>query len=495
MTEMFSSILKALNYRYLQRHFSLKLYLHFMRFIFTTYIILFSVFLAPLMSQTVTVSPEVLLRDDYSYTLLGQVSDKILLVRNKGVGQTLSIYNEGLGFIQERQMNFEDRRVNLIGFVTTENDFNSYYSFKTKGVEYIKSVKMSPMGEVYYEDTLFTRPDAYVSEYYKFTGSDNDRYVVMYNVQDDKSLRIILYDNQEMELYFETILTIEGVSIRKDFDQIKVREDGTIGILFDKYNTSQRKEGHHYRLLTLDKNGNLTDQLLPFYGNITNDVELLDSKTGFFKLVGIYGKNDTDVSTGYFVFMNDSIRRFEFPEKMLVDATLKTKRKIDGLQNYMMSDVTLRKDGGYVFVMEANKEYYRTSDLRNLRGGAIRSSVTDYYNEDIVVLSISPLGELSWGTVLPKKQFSQDDDGAYSSFFLFKTPSKLHFIFNDEIKNNNTVSEYVLNPAGRFERNSVLSTAYQKLKLRLRNAIQISSSTFLLVSERNNRVNIVKIEY
>ena len=247
--------------------------------------------------------------------------------------------------------------------------------------------------------------------------------------------------------------------------------------------------------MTLDKNGNLTDQLLPFYGNITNDVELLDSKTGFFKLVGIYGKNDTDVSTGYFVFMNDSIRRFEFPEKMLVDATLKTKRKIDGLQNYMMSDVTLRKDGGYVFVMEANKEYYRTSDLRNLRGGAIRSSVTDYYNEDIVVLSISPLGELSWGTVLPKKQFSQDDDGAYSSFFLFKTPSKLHFIFNDEIKNNNTVSEYVLNPAGRFERNSVLSTAYQKLKLRLRNAIQISSSTFLLVSERNNRVNIVKIEY
>ena len=451
-----------------------------MRLLILIVIILFSGTISPLMSQRVTVSPEILLRDDYSYTLLGNVSDKILLVRNKGVGQTLSIYNDGLGFIQEIPLNYEDRRVNLIGFVTTENDFNSYYTFRSKGVEYIKSVKMSPMGEVFYEDTIFVRPDAYVSEYYKFAGS--------------KSLRVILYDNQEMELLFESILSAEGVSMRKDLEQLTVKEDGTIGILFEKYNSSFRKEGHHYRLMTLDKQGNLTDEIFPFYGALTNDVGLLDAEKGNFNIAGLYGQNE-DVSNGYFIFMEDSIRKFEFPEKMLEDATVKTKRKIDGLQNYLLNDIVQRKDGGYIFIMEANKEYYRTTDMRNIRGNAVRGNVTDYYNEDIVVLSISPVGELTWATVLPKKQFSQDDDGAYSSFFTFKTPSKMHFIFNDEIKNNNTVSEYVINPAGVFERNSVLSTAYQKLKLRLRNAIQISPTSYLLISERNNRVNIVKIEY
>lgn len=474
----------------------LKPYIHFMRLILATFIFLFVAYISPLMSQTVTVSPEILLRDDYSYTLLGQVSDKILLVRNKGAGQTLSIYNDGLGFMQEVSLSYEDKRVNMIGFVTTENDFNSYYSFRFKGKEYIKSVKMSPMGQVYYEDTLFVRPDAYISHYYKFTGSSNDRYVAIYNILDDKSMQLILYDNQEMELLYESTLSAADISMRKDFSQITVKEDGTVGILFDKYNSAYRKEGHHYRLLTMDKNGNLTDDKYPFNNLITNDVQLLDDKKGLFNIAGIYGNKDENISNGFFILRQDSITKYEFPEKMLTDATLKTKRKISGLQNYLLNDIVLRQDGGLVMIMEANKEYYRSTDVRGGRTGAIsRSSVTDYYNEDIIVLSISPNGLLNWSTILPKKQFSQDDDGAYSSFFIFKTPSKMHFIFNDEIKNNNTVSEYVINPAGKFERNSVLSTAYQKLKLRLRNAIQVSSSEYLLISERNNRVNIVKIEY
>ena len=467
-----------------------------MRLILAIFIFLILANISPLMSQRVTVSPEILLRDDYSYTLLGQVSDKILLVRNKGIGQTLSVYNDGLGFIQEVPLRFEDKRVNLIGFVTTENDFNSYYSFRFKGKEYIKSVKMSPMGQIYYEDTLFVRSDAYISHYYKFTGSSNDRYVAIYNVLDDKSMQIILYDNQEMELLYESTLSADDISMRKDFNQVTVKEDGTIGVLFDKYNNSFRKEGHHYRLLTLDRQGNLLDTKIPFNNLITNDVKLLDDKDGIFNIAGIYGYKDENISNGFFIFSKDSIQTFEFPEKMLTDATLKTKRKVNGLQNYLLNDLVLRQDGGFVMIMEANKEYYRSTDVRGGRtGGITRNSVTDYYNEDIIVLSISPNGLLNWSTILPKKQFSQDDDGAFSSFFIFKTPSKMHFIFNDEIKNNNTVSEYVINPAGKFERNSVLSTAYQKLKLRLRNAIQISSSSYLLISERNNRVNIVKIDY
>ncbi len=471
-------------------------YIHFMRIILIVCVLCFSSMWTTLSSQKVTVSPEILLRDDYSYTLLGKVSDKILLIRNKGVGQTLSIYNEGLGFIQEIPMDFEDRRVNLIGFVTTKNDFNSYYSFKNKGTEYVKSVKMSPMGEIYYEDTLFTREEAFITEYYKFNGSNNDRYVVLFVPLDDDRMRLMLYDNQEMELMYETIISVNGVSMRKDFRKIAVANDGSIGILFEKYNNGFKKEGHHYRMVELDKEGNIEEKLIPFYGLITNDVELLVGAENQFKIAGIYGYKEDDLSNGFFVYAQDSIHYNEFPDELLIDVSANKKRIIDGLQNYMLHNIIQRKDGGFVYIMESNKEYYRTtSDIRNFRGSTYRGGITDYYNEDIVVLSISPNGKLQWTTVLPKKQFSQDDEGVYSSFFIFETPSKLHFVFNDEIKNNNTVSEYVINPAGKYERNSVLSTAYQKLKLRIRNAMQISSSSYVLLSERNNRVNIVKIEY
>ena len=447
-------------------------------------------------AQKVTVSPEILLREDYSFTLLGQVSNKILLLRNKGYSQTLSVYNEGLGFIQEIPLEFEDRKVNLIGFVTTENDFNTYYSFKNEGKEYIKSVKMSSTGEIFYQDTVFVRENAFLSEYYKFDGSNNDRYIVLFNDVEDNQLQIMLYDNQEMTLMYETKITVQGISMRKDFRKIAVSNTGEISILFEKYNSIYRKEAHHYRMVNMDIEGNVMEKQVPLSGKMTNDVQLLcNNERGTFNVVGLYSTKYENISNGYFVYSEDSVYTNPFPKTMIDNISRNEKKPPEGIQDYKLNDVLYRQDGGYILVMEANREFYRATNARNFRGSGYRASVTDYYTEDVVVVSAGPLGDFEWNSVLPKKQFSQDDEGIYSSFFIFKTPTKLRFIYNDEIKNNNTVSEYVLNPAGVFERNSVLSTAYQKLKLRLRNSIQISNNSFLLTSERNNRINIVKIEY
>jgi hypothetical protein len=94
---------------------------------------------------------------------------------------------------------------------------------------------------------------------------------------------------------------------------------------------------------------------------------------------------------------------------------------------------------------------------------------------------------------LHKKQYSQDDEAIFSSFFLLKSPDRLHFMFNDEIKYENTCSEYVLNPIGEFDRNSLLSTVNQGLRLRFRDAIQISATECLAPSEFRNRLRLVLI--
>jgi len=113
----------------------------------------------------------------------------------------------------------------------------------------------------------------------------------------------------------------------------------------------------------------------------------------------------------------------------------------------------------------------------------------------VVVIAVQPDERVHWSRVLFKKQFSQDDDAIFSSYFLMKTPSRLKLIFNDEIKNNNTVSEYLLDPVGRFNRNSLLSTEYQNLKIRFADAVQVSGSEFVAPSEKNRKLSLVKITY
>ena len=119
----------------------------------------------------------------------------------------------------------------------------------------------------------------------------------------------------------------------------------------------------------------------------------------------------------------------------------------------------------------------------------------DYYHEDLILFATYADGKEHWKKILFKKQFSQDDDGIYSSYFLFKTPSRLRLIYNDEIKNANTVSEYVLDPTGDAERKSVLSTEYQNLKLRFRDAIQTGPQSIIVPSEKSWKINLVKIDF
>jgi len=83
----------------------------------------------------------------------------------------------------------------------------------------------------------------------------------------------------------------------------------------------------------------------------------------------------------------------------------------------------------------------------------------------------------------------------YSSFFIFKTPSRIRLLYNDEIKNSNTVSEYLIDPMGNFERRSVLSTEYQNLKLRFKDAIQTGTSSLIIPSEKSSKINLVRIDY
>jgi hypothetical protein len=119
----------------------------------------------------------------------------------------------------------------------------------------------------------------------------------------------------------------------------------------------------------------------------------------------------------------------------------------------------------------------------------------DFYFEEVFVLSIHPTGALHWETILHKRQYSQDDNGIFSSYFMFETAGKLRFLFNDEIRNENTVSEYVINGLGEYNRNSMFNTTGLDLRLRFRNATQINSNTLIIPSERKNRLKLVRLTY
>ena len=121
--------------------------------------------------------------------------------------------------------------------------------------------------------------------------------------------------------------------------------------------------------------------------------------------------------------------------------------------------------------------------------------IIDFYYDDLFLISFHPDGALHWKNILHKKQYSQDDDAVYSSYFLTKTPSALRLVFNDEVKQSNTVSEYVVRGNGEYDRNAVMNTEQKDLSIRFRDGIQISASAFVAPSERRHKIKLVKVSF
>ena len=318
-------------------------------------------------------------------------------------------------------------------------------------------------------------------------------------------MRAVCFDNNRLELLWQTVVTPQDFNFYQNFLEVLVDNDGDMTIVAERDNYRTKREDHHFEFYHYDgRTDRLTRFDLTMPEKLTFDVIFsIDPLNKRIVGAGLYSEKNLGRSDGFF-YLNINPDRPEdfvkashpFTEEFIVSLLGKEADKTKGVPEGLLRDVVLRKDGGVLLIGELSRTFERNGAnmTRNFYDGTGRFSV-DYYYDEIFVLSIHPDGDLHWSTVMHKKQYSQDDDGIYSSFFVFKTASSLRFLFNDEIKYENTVSEYVLRGNGRFDRNSLMSTENLKLRLRFRDAMQVDANTLLIPSERRNRLKIARLEY
>ncbi|MBN4051272.1 hypothetical protein JYU16_00500 [bacterium AH-315-M05] len=122
----------------------------------------------------------------------------------------------------------------------------------------------------------------------------------------------------------------------------------------------------------------------------------------------------------------------EFSKAFLME--FMSERKADKgkeLKRFYFDHFVLRDDGGAVMVAE---QYYVKVTTYTDSKGNTRTTYHYYYN-DIIVVSISPDGTITWAKKIPKKQHSTNDGGPYSSYIFAVFGDKMYFIFNDNPKN------------------------------------------------------------
>jgi len=465
-------------------------------------LLLFPVLLS---AQTMHISEGLNIRSDYGYELIGRLRDRILVFRDKYDEFEIQAYDQQMRPAWNRELEGLDKRgVQIIAITAGKNDFSVIYKLRRRGQVLLRLHKYDPGANLIdtatikdYGERLFNVPDL------KHLQSEDHSCMVVYNNAESGRLEATCFRMDKMVVLWDRVIPYEDTDTEINAEKFALSNDGTLFLIKEKNNRKGRIEDHKFEV-TMIKSGSESTRTIAVPEILTSDV-LFEYDNQHQQLIGagLYSEKNRERANGAFFIRfspADPVRPLVKYEPF-DDHFFSILRRKDGEEDSKgvldakAAQIILRHDGGALLIVERTHEIMRgaTSTRGFWRDGS--RLVVDYYYDDLFIVALQPDGKTQWKTVLHKKQYSQDDDGTFSSYFPFRNADKLRFLFNDEIKYENTCSEYVLTPFGDFDRNNLLTTEGQTLRLRFRDAKQISNSECLIPSEFRNKLRVVLLKF
>ncbi len=458
-------------------------------------------------TQEVLISKDINVRNDAKFILLGKIQDNLLLFRDKEQKQFVEVFDDQLKYKYQREISLNERGSRIYSVLPSEEHFSIVYGLMDRDSIRFRLRQIDGSGELIDSLQLSALSRKNLSGKFKFSYSLNNEKLLLFTRQKKDELFMLMIDLKEKETLWASKLFLEESSTNVEFKDIVVSNDGQAFFLFEKSNNRYERKSHAFFIYPISGQSDLSVPIeIPYPEYLSKDIHLsLDEHNKQLLLIGLFAEANRSSALGYFYYLSpynslasQKINTISFQEDFINEVYGKQRKVNNSLDYYFIKDVLFKQDGSFIWVGEMFKEYFRRTSNpygRYSRNYDDTGGYVDYYNEDMIVISVDKEGNEDWKKVLYKKQFSQDDDAIYSSFFLMKTPSRIKLLYNDEIKKNNTVSEYMLDPLGNSHRKAVLNTEYENLRLQFTEAIQIGSASLILPSYNASLLNLVKISF
>ncbi|MEM8585167.1 MAG: hypothetical protein AAGF87_12895 [Bacteroidota bacterium] len=459
-----------------------------------------------LQAQTLTLSEEISIRADTEYHLVGKLGGRSLLLQDRGTRFFISAYDRRMRESWEKEIELRGRNIKLIDMASTPQDFKLVYLYRDKGHIHLQVDRYDPAANI--RDSITVADLGYSlnsPSYLSVQSEDRSKMlVILYNEQ--SRFTSFSIDLDSMRLMRRSLIQPEDFFFDNNFLQAEISNEGTSFVITEQNNFLSRRKEHKFEVYVMPADTAVSPGLsnIALGDSLTYDVSFRYDNLNK-KLVGggLFTERDFSRAEGYFYFDYDPLQptvhslRFEgFDQDLINSIEGGRRRNREGIEELAVRDLVLRRDGGVLMITERNRQFERRSAANQLQiVNSFNRPLVDYHYDEMLILSIHPGGELHWDKVLHKRQYSQDDGGVFSSFFLLRTPQRLRFLFNDEIRQENTVSEYVLDGYGESDRNSLFHTRDLDLRLRFRDGKQVAANELIIPSERRNKLRLVTMTY
>ena len=453
-------------------------------------------------AQAVIASQEISLANDSRYELFAGPAGQTILYRDGPGGVELTAFNARMEEVWSREPDLDRSRPNPLGAVMPPTgELTVFYTHRRDRKLFLKLHRYSERGNLSDSLTVTELDGDFTVPSYQVQADPDGRVTVLSHRRDGATYLLIGVETATGRVLYREVVKLDagGDDLGRDQRPPLVDEQGAFYLWTQENNRRSRLGEHRVQVVRVDAGGAVRTATVDLPQTLIYNAELaVDQRNGAVVLAGYYA-DDPDEAAGalairlpYSLEGEVAVVKAPFSRELLASVDQRD-RNPDGVRDLYALDVLFRRDGTAVVLGEQRKRTVRTVGGRTgYFGGALK---TDYLYEDIVLTALAPAGELLWQEALPKKQFSQDDGGAFSSYFLATTPRAVRLVYNDEVRSGGTVSAYTLDGSGDLQRRSLMNTEYQDLWLRHEAGIQTDASTVVIPSERRNRLRLVRVRF
>lgn len=466
------------------------------------YILLYIYFLIPfyLSGQHVQVSAPVDLPSDIDYQLIACYNEQVLLYSKTET--KFYVHSFKVGDLTQnwiKPINFERKGVTAFRILPHENSFSVLYYYVKKGTTYIRGKEFNTTAQAINDYEVGHFKGFFSLLHRHAISANNKRYCVIYTPLPNGQIEAINFDINLKKQNWKRVIEPKNMNYHQDFEQLTINNLGEVFVIYSQYKKQRQHKKHQFVLGKISLDRQEKWQTISFADHLPYDIHMqYDELNQKIVAAGLCVTDKTSVTNGIFYFNTNlseapKVHITTLEEPFMRSLTGKRKKRLTDIENFIICQLVLRKDGGVLLIAEQRFTYKSSISFYEAEKAP---SQADYLYENILVASIHPSGKVYWKDVLFKSQSSENDNARHSSFFAVMTNSSIRFLYNNNISWDTSIFEYVIKSNGKIQRNVV---AHQKRKdgllPQLANGLQVSSSEVVAVAERDKKLRLLKINY
>lgn len=476
------------------------------------FLTIYLLFFLPVFSFSQVISYSEPLKDskDAHFEIIGKVGGNILIFKNVKADYSISIYDNEMKLKEIVPLDFLPEKTFKVNFIAYPNFVYLFYQYQIKKTVYCATMQLDA------DAKAITQPVGIdTAEIGNHTNT-----ILVCNSEDKQKIMLVNAIKQNGELAIATTLLDNNLHLIKKasqsfsydetkdlFDNFLIDNDG--GLLFTR---SEKDGGKNFfsqvNFITkpamadtfstnnIDLKGRYVAAIYTKIDNINKhyifNTFFYTEKKG--DVQGIYAnvwdkQNNTFLSS-VFISFGDAARI----------AAKKEGHAKDAFNDYIIKNVIVKKDGGYILMAED----YAALESNNNNGynpyynpfspyGFANTQTITYYYKNILVTSIDKSGVPEWSNIIEKDQSSDNDDNALS-FTTFITGGQIHLFFNELDKQTQQLSDNTINVSGEINKNAGIKPDkdYEFLP---RFGKQVGAKQFIIPCSFRNAICFAKIDY